>query len=199
MKRVFDIVLAVALGLIAAPLIIGVAVAILVFSRGPVLFRHRRMGRGGRSFDCLKFRTMVVDAEEWLARDEGLRAEHRNGGFKLPLERDPRVTAVGRIIRRAQLDELPQLWNVLVGDMSLVGPRPLVEEELCWYPGDAETRLLSVRPGILGPWTAMGRRRPGYPERAEIDLGYASGSSLSRDLALIVAHFPVLLQGQAEN
>ncbi len=199
MKRLFDILASLALIALSAPLFLGIALTNAVLSGRPVFFRHRRVGRGGKTFQCLKFRTMVIGAEDWLSENEQLMAEHRMNGFKLPLARDPRVTNVGRFLRRTQLDELPQLWNVIAGDMSLVGPRPLVEEELGWFEGDAAKRLLSVRPGILGPWTALGRRRPGYPERADVDLSYVGKTSLLRDVGLILAHVPVLLQGQSDE
>ena len=199
MKRLFDIIAALALIALSAPLFLGIALLIVVLSGRPVLFRHRRVGRAGQPFSCLKFRTMVIGAEDWLSEDERLLAEHRKNGFKLPLAQDPRVTSVGRFLRRTQLDELPQLWNVITGDMSLVGPRPLVEEELGWFEGDTAHQLLTVRPGIFGPWTALGRRRPGYPERAEVDLSYVGRASLIGDLGLILAHVPVLLQGQSDD
>ena len=198
-KRLFDIVAALAMIALSAPLLLGAALIIVLFSGRPVFFRHQRVGRWGQSFHCLKFRTMVPGAEEWLSEDEQLLAEHRKNGFKLPLGKDPRVTKVGHFLRRTQLDELPQLWNVVVGDMSLVGPRPLVEEELFWFDGGSAEQLLSVRPGIFGPWTALGRRRPGYPERADVDLGYVGRVSLLGDLGLLLAHIPVLLQGQSDE
>ncbi len=142
---------------------------------------------------------MVEDAEEWLEQDPELKARHRKEGFKLPRCEDPRVTAAGRFLRYSHLDELPQLLNVIRGDMSLVGPRPVVEEELAHY-GDRAGELLSVRPGIFGPWTALGKRRPGYPERAEVELTYPRAApGLMGDLKLLVRNIPVLLQGQDEG
>lgn len=199
LKRLFDILGASVLLLVSSPLLIGIAVLIGLSTGLPIFFRHERVGRRGGSFYCLKFRTMVVDAEGWLFRDHGLKARHREAGFKLPLSEDPRVTSIGRLLRRSQLDELPQLWNVIVGDMSLVGPRPLVDEELSWYEGEARGKLLSVRPGIFGPWTALGRRRPGYPERAQLDLGYVDNTSFLKDLRLLSAHVPVVLRGQSDD
>ena len=185
--------------LVTAPLFAGIAVAVLVSSGRPIFFLHQRVGRHGRAFRCLKFRTMVVDAELWLSRDDALGARHRAAGFKLPLREDPRVTPIGRFLRRTQLDELPQVWNVLVGQMSLVGPRPLVSEELAWFDDADRQRLLSVRPGIFGPWTARGRGRPGYPERAKLDLSYVDRVGLKEDLRLLVAHLPVVFRGQADD
>ncbi len=199
MKRPFDIVGSALLLLVTAPLFAGIAVAVLVSSGRPIFFLHQRVGRHGRAFRCLKFRTMVVDAEMWLSRDDALGARHRAAGFKLPLREDPRVTPIGRFLRRTQLDELPQVWNVLVGQMSLVGPRPLVSEELAWFDDADRQRLLSVRPGIFGPWTARGRGRPGYPERAKLDLSYVDRAGLKEDLRLLVAHLPVVFRGQADD
>ncbi|MDE3004263.1 MAG: sugar transferase [Gemmatimonadota bacterium] len=199
MKRFFDILGSSVLLVGAVPLLAVIAVAARLGSGAPVFFRHERIGRDGRSFECLKFRTMVVDAEEWLERDETLARQHREEGFKLSLRDDPRITSIGRLLRRTQLDELPQLWNVLVGDMSLVGPRPLVTEELEWFTEDERRRLLSVRPGIFGPWTAKGRRRPGYPERAQLDLSYTDCAGPARDFRLLLAHVPVVLRGQGDD
>lgn len=199
MKRFFDIIGSSTLLLATAPLMAVIAVGVRLSSGAPVFFRHARIGRAGRGFECLKFRTMVVGAEEWLVRDEALAKRHREEGFKLSLRHDPRVTSIGRLLRRTQLDELPQFWNVLVGDMSLVGPRPLVSDELEWFTEEECDRLLSVRPGIFGPWTAKGRRRPGYPERAQLDLSYTECAGLARDVQLLLAHLPVLLRGQGDD
>ena len=199
LKRFFDILASSVFLIGTMPLLAVIAVTVRLSSGAPVFFRHGRIGRAGRHFECLKFRTMVVGAEEWLERDAALARQHREQGFKLSLRDDPRVTPFGRLLRRTQVDELPQLWNVLVGDMSLVGPRPLVMEELEWFNEDERGRLLSVRPGIFGPWTAKGRGRPGYPERAQLDLSYTDCADLARDLRLLLAHLPVVLKGQADD
>ena len=198
MKRTFDILASLALVVVASPFLIAAALAVKVTSRGPVLFGHGRCGRGGRRFECLKFRTMVVDAEDWLDRDPKLRAAHREHGFKLPLHIDPRVTRLGRFLRFTHLDELPQLLNVLKGDMSLVGPRPIVDEELEWY-GRRSSELLSVRPGVFGPWTAQGKRRVGYPERVDVELSYVENGTFLGDCKILVRHLPILLSGQREE
>jgi len=195
LKRTFDIVTSLALLVLSLPLFVVVALAVKLTSRGPVLFGHARCGRYGRDFRCLKFRTMVEDAEAWLERDPDLAAAHREHGFKLPLRADPRVTPVGRVLRFTHLDELPQLLNVVKGDMSLVGPRPIVDEELAWY-GDRTAELLSVRPGVFGPWTGQGKRRVAYPERAEVELGYVRNAGLLADCLILLKHLPVLMRGQ---
>jgi exopolysaccharide production protein ExoY len=198
LKRLFDLVLATVLIVLGAPLLLACAAAVKLTSRGPVLFGHERCGRGRRSFKCLKFRTMVSDAEAWLDRDPELKASHRKNGFKLKRREDPRVTRVGHFLRFSHLDELPQLVNVLRGDMSLVGPRPVVEEELARY-GERADDLLRVRPGIFGPWTAEGRLRPSYPTRVDVELAYVDDHSLVGDMKLLLRNVPVLLTGQSEE
>ena len=183
---------------LALPFLAVSMLAVWLTSEGPVLFGHRRCGRHGTPFRCLKFRTMVVDAENWLVRYPDLGAKYKESGFKLQSDLDPRVTKVGRILRRWHLDELPQLLNVIRGDMSLVGPRPIVEEELNWY-GDDKDEYLSVRPGIFGAWTAQGRQRVDYPARTLVELGYIRDNFFLKDLRVLLKHIPVLLLGQAEE
>ncbi len=183
-KRAMDIVGS-ALGLLVlAPILAIITVAIRLESRGPALFRHWRVGRGGEGFYCLKFRTMQSDAEAVLRSNAQLFQLYRDNHYTLPDHLDPRVTTLGRILRRTSLDELPQLWNVLVGEMSLVGPRPVVEEELEHYRG-SERLLLSVRPGMTGKWAVNGRHHVGYPARAELELRYVRGWSLRSDVRIL--------------
>jgi lipopolysaccharide/colanic/teichoic acid biosynthesis glycosyltransferase len=199
LKRLFDLVVTSALLLLAAPVLLACALAVKLTSAGPVLFGHERCGRDGAVFRCLKFRTMVTDAEAWLDRDPDLKAHHQRNGFKLKRREDPRVTPVGHFLRYAHLDELPQLLNVLRGEMSLVGPRPVVTEELAWYRERA-AELLSVRPGIFGPWTAQGRRRVDYPTRVDVELSYVEAEpSVPRDVKLLLRNVPVLIMGQVEE
>jgi exopolysaccharide production protein ExoY len=183
-KRFFDVVGAVVGLVVAAPLFAALALAIRLETRGAVLFRHERAGRLGRRFLCLKLRTMSVDAEEVLRSDREMYEEYRRNHYKIPDSEDPRVTVVGRFIRRTSLDELPQLWNVLVGEMSLVGPRPVVEAELENY-GSAKDVLLSMRPGITGAWAVSGRHGVGYPARCAMELTYVRHWSLIGDLVII--------------
>ncbi|MEX2181711.1 MAG: sugar transferase [Gemmatimonadaceae bacterium] len=174
-----------AIGLaVLSPILLIIGAIIKIESRGPALFAHWRVGQNGRGFFCLKFRTMRADAEEILSGDAELLRLYRENHFKLPDHLDPRVTPFGRLLRRTSLDELPQLWNVLVGEMSLVGPRPVVELELEEYRG-SERLLLSVRPGMTGAWAVNGRHHVGYPERAELELRYVRGWSLRRDAAIL--------------
>ncbi len=198
MKRVFDLVVASLLLILTLPILSVAVTVVWLSSSGPVFFGHTRCGRKGVPFKCLKFRTMVVGAQDWLVQDPELREQYRENGFKLRVEQDPRITKVGRPMRRAYLDELPQLINVLRGDMSLVGPRPIIEEELEWY-GDSKDELLSVRPGIFGPWTAQGKSRVDYPKRVEIELSYIRDKNPIKDGIILARNIPAVLSGQPEN
>jgi exopolysaccharide biosynthesis polyprenyl glycosylphosphotransferase len=191
-KRALDVFLA-GLGLVfAAPLMAIIAVAIRLESVGPVIFAQRRVGVGGQPFRCFKFRSMRVDAEELLKRDPELRAQYIRNNYKLPEGRDPRITRLGRVLRSTSLDELPQLWNVLVGDMSLVGPRPVVPAELEEY-GERQRVLLSLKPGLAGAWAVNGRSRVGYPQRARIELGYVCNWRFGLDLLILLRTLPAVL------
>ena len=180
-KRLLDLAAGLVLLLAALPVIALVALLVKATSRGPVFFRHRRLGLGGREFDCLKFRTMIVNADEALARDSSLRREFEQS-YKL--KRDPRVTRAGAFLRRTSLDELPQLLHVLGGEMSLVGPRPIVRAELEKYSiyGD---KLLTVKPGLSGMWQVCGRSDTTYPQRVQLDMHYIDHRSLALDLRLM--------------
>jgi len=193
LKRLLDVVSS-SLGLLVlAPLFAVIAIAIKLESRGPVLFGHRRLGLNGRPIRCWKFRSMHQDAEQRLRSDEGLYARYVTNSYKLPDDDDPRLTRLGRFLRKTSLDELPQLFNVLNGEMSLVGPRPIVLEELGQY-GHRAAVFLSLRPGITGAWQVNGRSAIGYPDRAAIELEYARNWSLARDLAILVQTIPAVLR-----
>jgi lipopolysaccharide/colanic/teichoic acid biosynthesis glycosyltransferase len=171
---------------VASPLMLAVAFLVRVTSRGPIIHRRRVTGRDGIEFDAFKFRTMVVDADRILAEDAGLReAFERN--FKL--KRDPRVTPVGRFLRKFSLDELPQFFNVLAGQMSVVGPRMLSPAEVGRYGVHVPT-LLSVKPGLTGLWQVSGRQRTTYERRIELDVQYVETWRPSLDL-LILLRTPV--------
>jgi lipopolysaccharide/colanic/teichoic acid biosynthesis glycosyltransferase len=192
-KRGFDVICAVPLLIALAPLL---AVVALLVRRdgGPVTFAHERVGQHGQKFRCLKFRTMVVNAdevlEELLARDPQARSEWARD-FKL--RNDVRVTAVGRFLRRTSLDELPQLWNVLRGDMSLVGPRPIVEKELERYGSDVGFYLMA-KPGITGLWQVSGRNDVDYARRVSLDVSYVQQWSLLQDVAILVKTIGVVMR-----
>jgi lipopolysaccharide/colanic/teichoic acid biosynthesis glycosyltransferase len=188
-KRAIDVIGA-ALALIAlAPLLAAIAVAIKLTSRGPVLFSQARIGRGHKSFRMLKFRTMVDGAERLKAELASLN-EAQYPMFKIAT--DPRVTRLGRILRRTSLDELPQLWNVLGGEMSLVGPRPLVPAEDAQVIGWHRARL-QLAPGLTGPWQVMGRTAIPFQEMVKLDYRYVADWSLWNDLKLLVRTVPVVL------
>ena len=197
LRRGADLVAAAALLLLAAPVLLLCAALVLIESGRPAFFGHRRLGRGGQAFRCWKLRTMVPGAEALLERDAALRSRYVQNGFKLGAGDDPRVTRVGRWLRRRHLDELPQLLNVLQGSMSLVGPRPVVPDELAEY-GPHGQDLLRVRPGITGAWTSLGLRRPDYPERARLELDYVRNRSLRGDLGILLRSMPAVLQGAPE-
>jgi lipopolysaccharide/colanic/teichoic acid biosynthesis glycosyltransferase len=184
LKRVFDFV-ATAVGLLAvAPIFIGIAIAIRLDSRGPILFRQVRVGRDGEHFHIFKFRSMVVDAEaqkeRLLALNEA--GEGQDGMFKIA--NDPRITRVGALLRKTSLDELPQLLNVLRGEMSLVGPRPLVTDEDAQVLGLDRSRL-HLTPGMTGPWQVMGTRAP-MQEMVGLDYLYVANWSLWQDFKLLL-------------
>ena len=185
-KRWFDVAVALVLLVLLSPLFLAVALAVKLHDRGPVLFRQLRIGRHGQPFRIAKFRTMVVDAEARLHASPDLYARYVSNGFKLNLADDVRVSRLGRFLRASSLDELPQLLNVLRGDMSLVGPRPIVQPELCHYTDrGAAAAYLSSRPGLTGLWQVSGRNRLGYDERIQLDLVYLATSSLASDVKIL--------------
>lgn len=191
-KRITDVVGSAALLLMGAPLLVLLAVGVKLSSPGPILFSQRRLGKGGRIFHCLKFRTMIVDAESKLMRNQDMTAEFA-ANFKI--KNDPRVTKLGALLRRTSLDELPQLWNVLRGEMSLIGPRPIVERELSKYGSHGE-KLLTVKPGLGGLWQVSGRSDTTYHERIAMDMTYIESRSLAMDLRLIVQTAMVVILGR---
>lgn len=192
-KRALDLVGS-AMGLVVlAPLFVLTAVLLRLDSRGPIFFRHQRVGFRGTVFNCLKFRTMVSDAEARLTTDAALAETYRRNNFRVPDDLDPRVTRLGRVLRRTSLDELPQLINVLRGEMSLVGPRPVVAEELSHFSG-AERMLLSMRPGMTGQWAVSGRHSVAYPARAAMELTYVREWSLVHDVEILANTARAVLQ-----
>ncbi len=186
-KRIFDIVgVLLAAALFGLPMLI-IALSIKLTCPGKVVFGHKRVGRHGRSFQCYKFRSMVPNAQdvlrELLARDSAAREEWA-ATFKL--KNDPRITRIGRFIRKTSLDELPQLWNVLRGDMSLVGPRPVVRQELEQYYGAGRRHYISVRPGLTGLWQVSGRNDVSYEQRVELDIRYVEEWTMWRDVVIVL-------------
>ncbi len=195
-KRVFDVIFALLLGLIALPVGLLIAAAIAIDSPGPVFFVHSRIGRGNRRFRLWKFRSMVTDADEVLERHlkahPGLALEWRRSH---KLRSDPRVTRVGRLLRKTSLDELPQLWNVLRGDMSMVGPRPIVQAEISKY-GPAFALYSQVLPGLTGLWQVSGRNDTTYRERVELDSRYIRNWTAATDLGVLLKTVKVVLGGR---
>ncbi|NLH81400.1 MAG: WecB/TagA/CpsF family glycosyltransferase [Phyllobacteriaceae bacterium] len=181
LKRVLDLVLAGSAVLALSPALLAIAAAIRATSPGPVLFRQERVGEGGRRFTMLKFRSMCVDAERRL---DDLRRVNTRDGVCLKAAVDPRITPVGRFLRRFSLDELPQLFNVLRGEMSIVGPRPALPREVAAYPSAAMERLVP-RPGLTGVWQVSGRADVGFDKMVGMDVAYGRSRSLLLDVALI--------------
>lgn len=191
-KRAVDIAGALVLSLVFSPLILLLVLG-LQWQRGPLFFGHPRVGRGGQVFTCLKFRTMVPDADrrlaQLLASDPEARAEWDSSR---KLTHDPRITRIGHFLRRTSLDELPQLLNVLRGEMSLVGPRPVTQSELEMY-GPARSAYLSLRPGLTGQWQVSGRNDLSYAARVSLDEAYARKPSLLTDLSILMRTALVVL------
>lgn len=194
-KRIFDVVFAASFLITLFPVLLLCSIAILLESRGPVLFRQRRLGKGGRPFHIVKFRTMEPNAEEMLrhvlesdpvAKDEWKRDRK--------LRNDPRISRLGKFLRRTSLDELPQFWNVLVGDMSIVGPRPIVSAEIPRY-AQAYESYCAVRPGITGLWQVSGRNDSGYAQRVALDCQYVSSWSTMLDLRIVCRTVKTVIAG----
>ena len=190
LKLIVDYTVAFLSLLALSPIVVVVALLVKLDSPGPVLYRRRVLGRSGRPFDAFKFRTMVVDADAVLAADVPLRAAFETG-YKLKV--DPRVTRVGRILRRTSVDELPQLVNVLRGEMSLIGPRMIAPDEASRY-GKWLLNLLTVKPGITGPWQVRGRSDIPYDERVRLSMHYIRNYSLWMDLEILLRTVPAVLR-----
>jgi len=183
-KRLLDLVLGSALVVFLSPLLLGCVILVKVGSKGPFLFKQKRVGKDGRPFVIYKFRTMVVGAE---TRGAGL----------YTVRDDPRFTRIGLILRRWSLDEMPQLLNVLQGAMSLVGPRPLPHQIVERYPNEF-ARILKVKPGLTGPSQISGRSGLSRSERMELDVDYAETNSLLLDLMILCRTLPVVLTGSGQ-
>jgi lipopolysaccharide/colanic/teichoic acid biosynthesis glycosyltransferase len=190
-KRMFDLAFAAGALLLSLPLMVAIALAIRWDSGGPVLFRQRRCGRNGKEFTMLKFRSMRADADQTR-----LEISHLNecDGPVFKINNDPRFTRVGRILRKYSLDELPQFWNILRGDMSVVGPRPLAESELRTCPSWRDARL-RVKPGLTGLWQVSSREKKDFRDWIQLDLRYVREQSLSLDFTILLRTFAVLTRG----
>jgi len=192
-KRLMDVVVGGAMLVVTAPVMALVALAIRIESPGPVFFRQPRSGRGGDTFELIKFRSMVDGAD---ARKEELADLNEIDDVLFKIRRDPRVTRVGAFLRRTSLDELPQLLNVVRGEMSLVGPRPLVLHESQALAGSWHARRLDLRPGITGPWQVSGRSDLTVHDMVRLDFQYVTGWSLARDVEILLTTVPAVLRGR---
>jgi Undecaprenyl-phosphate galactose phosphotransferase WbaP len=192
-KRLFDIVFSLLVLILFSPVYLILALLIALSSEGPIFYVQERIGQNYKPFHCIKFRTMVTNADEVLVQmmetSPQLRQEFESS-FKL--KKDPRITKIGRFLRITSLDEFPQFWNVLKGDMSVVGPRPLVAEELPKY-GQHIEQVLTIKPGITGLWQVSGRNDIPYPRRVQIDLHYVKSRTLWLDLWIILKTIDVVI------
>jgi lipopolysaccharide/colanic/teichoic acid biosynthesis glycosyltransferase len=193
MIRLLDIVVSAAMLVFLFPLLLLVSVAVFIADPGPVIFKQRRLGWGGNNFFCLKFRSMALDADKRLAalllNNPTARAEWERDH---KLKDDPRVTGIGRILRKSSIDELPQLWNVLRGDMTLVGPRPIVEAEIVRY-GRYFQDYCRVQPGLTGLWQISGRSATSYRRRVALDVIYVRSKSFKLNLKILSMTIPSVL------
>ena len=181
-KRAFDIIFSIILIILLSPLFVAISFIVLVTSRGNPFFAHYRIGKNGKIMYIYKFRTMVPNAEELIKYFTPEQKKEWEENFKL--KDDPRITKVGKILRATSLDELPQLFNILKGEMSFVGPRPIIEKELEWYGKDKD-KFLSATPGLTGWWACHGRSRIKYPERCSLELYYVDHASIGLDLKIL--------------
>ena len=192
-KRPLDVCVVLCFAVVFLPFLVLIALALLVAQGRPIFVSHQRVGRNGVLFGCLKFRSMVRNADEvlraHLAENADARAEWAQAR---KLKADPRVTRLGRVLRKSSVDELPQLINVLRGDMSLVGPRPIVEQEVPYY-GIAINHYHRVRPGLTGHWQVSGRSDVSYPSRIQMDVDYVDRVRFGRDLLIILKTLPVVV------
>ena len=194
LKRTLDLFGGLVAVIAMAPVLAAIAIAIKLESPGPVLFKQIRMGRGGRPFNVYKFRSMYEDAE--VRKREFAALNDLEDGVMFKIHADPRVTRVGRFLRRSSLDELPQLFNVIRGEMSLVGPRPLILSEVESFREDWHQRRMDLRPGMTGPWQVAGRSDLSYQEMLRLDYSYVSGWTLGRDVEMLLATIPAVVSGR---
>ena len=192
-KRIFDIVFALFVLTIFSPVYLILMVLVAINSRGPIFYVQQRIGKNHQPFNCIKFRTMVDNADRMLdtiIEDSEQMREEFQDSFKL--KQDPRITKIGKFLRLTSLDEFPQFWNVLKGEMSVVGPRPLVPEELPRYGRKINT-VLQIKPGITGLWQVSGRNDIPYPRRVQIDVYYATSHDLLLDLWIVYKTIGVII------
>ena len=192
-KRIFDIVCSLVALIILSPVFLILAILVKATSEGPVFFVHQRVGKGGKTLNIYKFRSMVTNAEELIRQFTPEQKAEYERNFKL--ENDPRVTRVGKFMRKTSLDELPQLFNILKGDISVVGPRPVMEVETEIY-GNYRDMLLSVKPGLTGFWAANGRSCTTYTRRRAMEICYIKNRSVCFDLKIILKTITSVFKGE---
>ncbi len=193
-KRIFDVLFSLMVLIVGSPIFLLIALSISLSSPGKVIYYQNRVGRGGSSFRCYKFRSMYVDADRRLGlilKNDSKMREEWEKSYKL--KRDPRVTPLGAFLRRTSLDELPQFWNVFRGDLSVVGPRPVVHEEIVKYFGVKAYKIFSIRPGITGLWQISGRSNIDYTQRVALDEYYVDKRSALLDAKVILKTIPSVL------
>jgi len=194
LKRIFDLCFSALIFLLGFPFFFLIALAICMTSSGQIIYSHERIGRGGKPFRCYKFRTMYRDADKrlktMLENNPVLQQEWEQCR---KLKKDPRITPLGHFLRKTSLDELPQFWNVLRGDLSVVGPRPVVQSELEIFYGMKAKKILSIRPGLTGLWQVSGRNDTSYFTRVLLDETYVERHHLFLDLSLIAKTIPAML------
>lgn len=193
LKRFIDIIIGTIGLIICIPIFIIIGIAIKIDSKGPVFFKHKRIGKHGKKLEIYKFRTMIENAEEAMKNFTEKQKKEFAENFKL--ENDPRVTRVGKILRKTSLDELPQIINILKGEMSIIGPRPVVRSELEKY-GSNQDKFLSVAPGLTGYWAANGRSDVSYEERMALELYYVNNRSLILDMKIFFKTIGSVLKGR---
>mgnify|MGYP001030702266 CR=1 FL=1 len=192
-SRLIDIILAITFIIILLPIMLIIFLLIKLDSRGPVLFKQQRIGKDGEAFLILKFRTMIINSEQKLKGNPVLYRKYIENSYKLDPSEDPRITKLGEFLRKTSLDEIPQFLNVLIGDMSIVGPRPVLLDELKEY-GNKREIFLSVKPGITGYWQVSGRSNIGYPERVNLELYYIERKNILFDISIIGKTFISVLK-----
>ncbi len=192
-KRIIDVIGCLIALVLLSPVLLIAAILVALSSSGPIFFRQRRVGAGGVEFTCLKFRTMVCDAED--LKNDLAKQSHHNDPRTFKMKRDPRITKFGYWLRRSSADELPQLFNVLLGDMSLVGPRPPVPTEVALYT-DRDMQRLSVKPGLTCIWQVSGRADIPFDQQVAMDINYVEQRSFWLDLKLVALTLPALLTGK---
>jgi lipopolysaccharide/colanic/teichoic acid biosynthesis glycosyltransferase len=195
-KRVFDVAFVLIALVVAVPVAALIALAILITDGRPILYRSKRIGADGNEFSIIKFRTMVRNSDVALAElREAMQSVDDEFSESVKLRRDPRVTRLGAVLRKSSLDELPQLYNILKGDMSVVGPRPVTRHEWDRFYGDQAPFIFRSRPGLTGVWQVSGRSLLPYRQRIKLDLAYAEDCRLVTDLGILVRTIPTVLRG----